>query len=30
MNEKLRLINKQIELCVKLYVAHDFFAQERE
>lgn len=28
MNEKLRLINKQIETCVKLYVAHDYFTQE--
>jgi hypothetical protein len=30
MNEKLRLINKQIEVCVKLYVAHDYFTQEEQ
>lgn len=30
MNEKLRLINKQLELCVKLYIAHDYFQQEAQ
>lgn len=30
MNEKLRLINKQIEVCVKLYVSHDYFTQEEQ
>lgn len=28
MNEKLKMINKQIEVCVKLFHAHDYFAQD--